>query len=48
MRRSRAAFWDGESVRARDAFDTLYTVLETTTRMLAPLLPLFSEGSGGR
>ncbi|GAB3455030.1 isoleucine--tRNA ligase [Kineococcus endophyticus] len=43
VRRSRAAFWDGESERARDAFDTLYTVLETTTRMLAPLLPLFSE-----
>jgi len=43
VRRSRAAFWDGESERAKDAFDTLYTVLETTTRMLAPLLPLFSE-----
>ncbi|WP_432515102.1 isoleucine--tRNA ligase [Kineococcus sp. SYSU DK001] len=43
VRRSRSAFWDGESDRARDAFDTLYTVLETTTRMLAPLLPLFSE-----
>ncbi len=26
VRRSRAAFWDGESERARDAFDTLYTV----------------------
>ncbi|WP_370440558.1 isoleucine--tRNA ligase [Kineococcus halophytocola] len=43
VRRSRSAFWDGESDRARDAFDTLYTVLETTTRMLAPLLPLFAE-----
>ncbi len=43
VRRSRSAFWDGESDRAKDAFDTLYTVLETTTRMLAPLLPLFSE-----
>ncbi|GAA0303329.1 isoleucine--tRNA ligase [Kineococcus aurantiacus] len=43
VRRSRSAFWDGESERAKDAFDTLYTVLETTTRMLAPLLPLVSE-----
>ncbi len=43
VRRSRSAFWDGESERARDALDTLHTVLETTTRMLAPLLPLVSE-----
>ncbi|WP_369070635.1 isoleucine--tRNA ligase [Kineococcus terrestris] len=43
VRRSRAAFWDGESERARDALDTLHTVLETTTRLLAPLLPLVSE-----
>ncbi|NAZ75771.1 isoleucine--tRNA ligase [Kineococcus sp. T13] len=43
VRRSRSAFWNGESERARDAFDTLYTVLETTTRMLAPLLPLVAE-----
>ena len=43
IRRSRARFWDGESVDALAAFDTLFTVLETTTRVLAPLLPLSSE-----
>ena len=29
--------------RRREAFDTLYTVLETLTRVAAPLLPLVSE-----
>ncbi|NAZ80825.1 isoleucine--tRNA ligase [Kineococcus sp. R8] len=43
VRRSRSAFWDGESPRARAALDTLHTVLETTTRLVAPLLPLVSE-----
>ncbi|MFB9378272.1 isoleucine--tRNA ligase [Kineococcus gynurae] len=54
VRRSRSAFWDGESERARNALDTLHTVLETTTRLLAPLLPLIAEdvwrgltGAGG-
>jgi len=40
VRRSRDRFWSGED---RDAFDTLYTVLETVTRVAAPLLPLVSE-----
>ena len=39
VRRSRDRFW-GED---RDAFDTLYTVLETVARMAAPLLPLVTE-----
>src|SRR5690606_19336386 len=40
VRRSRDRFWDGTD---RAAFDTLYTVLETLTRLAAPLLPLVSE-----
>ena len=40
VRRSRDRFWDGTD---RDAFDTLYTVLETLVRMAAPLLPLVAE-----
>jgi isoleucyl-tRNA synthetase len=39
IRRSRARFWAGD----RDALDTLYTVLETTCRVAAPLLPLTTE-----
>lgn len=40
VRRSRDRFWDGSG---SDAFDTLYTVLETVTRVAAPLIPLVSE-----
>ena len=40
VRRSRDRFWSGNSP---EAFDTLYTVLETVTRVAAPLLPLISE-----
>jgi isoleucyl-tRNA synthetase len=40
VRRSRERFWAGDDV---DAFDTLYTVLETVTRIAAPLLPLVAE-----
>ncbi len=40
VRRSRDRFWDGTDT---DAFDTLYTVLETVTRVAAPLIPLISE-----
>jgi isoleucyl-tRNA synthetase len=40
VRRSRDRFWAGDD---RDAFDTLYTVLETVCRMAAPLLPLVTE-----
>lgn len=39
IRRSRDRFWDGDE----EAIDTLYTVLETLTRLSAPLLPLIAE-----
>ena len=39
VRRSRDRFWAGEA----DAFDTLYAVLETLCRVVAPLAPLVSE-----
>jgi isoleucyl-tRNA synthetase len=50
VRRSRDRFWSGEDTQA---FDTLYTVLETFTRVAAPLLPLVSDAvwkglTGGR
>ena len=40
VRRSRDRFWSGDSP---EAFDTLYTVLETVCRVAAPLLPLVTE-----
>jgi isoleucyl-tRNA synthetase len=40
VRRSRDRFWSGTDTAA---FDTLFTVLETVTRIAAPLLPLISE-----
>ncbi len=48
IRRSRERFWAAESssavpVETADAFDTLYTVLETVCRVAAPLLPLTTE-----
>ncbi|PCN48232.1 isoleucine--tRNA ligase [Curtobacterium sp. 'Ferrero'] len=45
VRRSRDKFWAGasSSPEARAAFDTLYTVLETLTRVAAPLAPLVTE-----
>ncbi|WP_423126042.1 isoleucine--tRNA ligase [Kocuria palustris] len=39
VRRSRDRFFEED----REAFDVLWTVLETTVRMAAPLLPLVSE-----
>ena len=39
VRRSRDRFWAGNE----QAFDTLYTVLEQVTRVVAPLLPMVSE-----
>ena len=39
IRRSRDRFWQSD----RDAFDTLYTVLEVLCRVAAPLLPLTTE-----
>lgn len=45
VRRSRDRFWVGvaDDGSGSEAFDTLYTVLETLTRASAPLLPLVSE-----
>ncbi|MBN9151491.1 MAG: isoleucine--tRNA ligase [Micrococcales bacterium] len=50
VRRSRDRFWAGDDA---DAFDTLYTVLETVVRVAAPLVPLVAESvwkglTGGR
>ncbi|MBV7296213.1 isoleucine--tRNA ligase [Corynebacterium sp. TAE3-ERU12] len=42
VRRSRDRFWAGDSEHP-EAFNTLYTVLETLTRIAAPLLPMASE-----
>ena len=45
VRRSRDRFWGGDDGSSdwHDAFDTLFTVLETVCRMAAPLLPLVAE-----
>jgi isoleucyl-tRNA synthetase len=45
VRRSRDRFWEGVQAdgSGSEAFDTLYTVLETLTRVAAPLLPLVTE-----
>ena len=40
IRRSRARFWDGEDL---NAFNVLYTVLETLCRVMAPLMPMTTE-----
>lgn len=42
VRRSRERFWAGDDEHP-EAFNTLYTVLETLTRVTAPLLPMISE-----
>lgn len=46
IRRSRDRFWigvtDGDET-STEAFDTLHTVLETLTRVAAPLIPLVAE-----
>ncbi|UOR03097.1 isoleucine--tRNA ligase [Leucobacter allii] len=52
VRRSRDRFWEGGADN-REAFDTLYTVLETVARVAAPLAPLVAEDlwrglTGGR
>ncbi|MGB1360764.1 MAG: isoleucine--tRNA ligase [Alphaproteobacteria bacterium] len=39
IRRSRERFWSGD----QDAFDTLYTVLETLCKISAPFLPMLAE-----
>jgi isoleucyl-tRNA synthetase len=46
IRRSRERFWDtagADAAKTRQAFDTLYTALEITCRVAAPLLPLATE-----
>jgi isoleucyl-tRNA synthetase len=46
VRRSRERFWGTSGADpsvAREAFDTLYTTLEITCRVTAPLLPLVTE-----
>jgi isoleucyl-tRNA synthetase len=44
VRRSRGRFWGGaDDQNSVDAFDTLFTVLETVTRVAAPLIPLIGE-----
>jgi isoleucyl-tRNA synthetase len=46
IRRSRERFWDTSGADAsvpRQGFDTLYTALEVTCRVTAPLLPLTTE-----
>lgn len=45
VRRSRDRFWTGvtDDQKSTEAFDTLYTVLETLTRVAAPMIPLVSE-----
>ncbi|QWT22939.1 isoleucine--tRNA ligase [Subtercola sp. PAMC28395] len=40
VRRSRDRFWSADDTAA---FDTLYTVLETVTRVAAPLIPLVGD-----
>jgi len=40
VRRSRDRFWTGDDT---ESFDTLYTVLETLTRIAAPLIPLVGD-----
>lgn len=42
IRRSRYRFWGTEGTD-HDAFDTLYTVLDTVVRVTAPLLPYLAE-----
>lgn len=42
VRRSRERFWAGDDQHP-EAFNTLFTVLETLTRVTAPLLPMTSE-----
>ncbi len=45
IRRSRERFWntDANSTLDADAHDTLFTVLSTLTKVMAPLLPMIAE-----
>ncbi|MCY4666268.1 MAG: isoleucine--tRNA ligase, partial [Acidimicrobiaceae bacterium] len=49
IRRSRDRFWNaGGAATDRAAFDTLYVVLTTLTRVAAPFLPMITEEIHGR
>ena len=43
IRRSRDRFWDSDGEGGVEAYDTLWTVLETVCRVTAPLMPLVTE-----
>ncbi|RZP12938.1 MAG: isoleucine--tRNA ligase [Chloroflexi bacterium] len=44
IRRSRPRFWKhADDTDSRNAYDTLYTILLNTTKVLSPLMPLISE-----
>jgi isoleucyl-tRNA synthetase len=44
VRRNRRRFWKGEHGRDKDAaYQTLYTVLSTLTKLLAPVMPFLTE-----
>jgi len=43
IRRSRERFWSADASIKQDAYDTLYSVLVTICKVVAPLLPLISE-----
>lgn len=44
IRRNRSRFWDEEATQDRDeAFETLYSVLVTLTKVAAPFIPFLSE-----
>lgn len=43
LRRSRNRFWGPDSADKRSAYYTFYTVLTTINRLMAPILPFFTE-----
>ena len=44
IRRSRGRFWEDEATQdRREAFETLYTVLKTLSKIAAPFIPFLSE-----
>ncbi len=44
IRRNRARFWDDQPTQSRDeAFETLYTVLLTLVKIVAPFVPFLSD-----
>lgn len=43
LRRSRRRFWEGSEKEKESAYNTLYEVLETLTRLMAPFTPFTAE-----